>query len=52
MFTDWLSDYAFVKSKPRKLVSSLVACLLLFLKIYVLKIGAKMAEENIKTTEK
>ena len=29
----------FVKSKPRKLVSSLVGCLLLFLKIYVLKIG-------------
>ena len=29
----------FVKNKPRKLVSSLVGCLLLFLKIYVLKIG-------------
>ena len=41
----------FVKNKPRKLVSSLVGCLLLFLKIYVLKIG-EIAEENIKTTEK
>ena len=29
----------FVKNKPRKLVSSLVGCLLLFLNIYVLKIG-------------
>ena len=29
----------FVKNKPRKLVSSLVGCLLLFIKIYVLKIG-------------
>ena len=29
----------FVKNKPRKLVSSLVGCLLLFLKIYVPKIG-------------
>ena len=29
----------FVKNKPGKLVSSLVGCLLLFLKIYVLKIG-------------
>ena len=41
----------FVKNKPGKLVSSLVGCLLLFLKIYVLKIG-KIAEENIKATEK
>ena len=29
----------FVKYKPGKLVSSLFGCLLLFLKIYVLKIG-------------
>ena len=29
----------FVKNKQGKLVSSLVGCLLLFLKIYVLKIG-------------
>ena len=34
-------------------MSSLVRCLLLFLKIYVLKIGGKeIAEENIKATEK
>ena len=29
----------FVKNKPGKLVSLLVGCLLLFLKVYVLKIG-------------
>ena len=29
----------FVNNKPRKLVSSLVGCLLLFLKIFLLKIG-------------
>ena len=36
---DWLFAFAFSKNKPGKLVSSLVGCLLLFLKIYVLKIG-------------
>ena len=39
VLTDWLFAFAFVKNKPRKLVSSLVGCLLFFLKIYVLKIG-------------
>ena len=39
--------FAFVKNKPGKPVSSLVGSLLLFLKIYVLKI-----EQNIKATEK
>ena len=39
VLTDWLFAFAFVKNKPGKLVSSLVGCLLLFLKIYVLKIG-------------
>ena len=41
----------FVKSMPGKLLSSLVGCLLLFLKIFVLNIG-EIAEENIKATEK
>ena len=39
IITDWLFAFAFCKYKPGKLVSSLVSCLLLFLKIYVLKIG-------------
>ena len=35
----------FAKNMPGKLVSSLVGCLLLFLKIYVLKIGGNCREK-------
>ena len=38
----------FVKNKPRKLVSSLVGCFLLFLKIYVLKIGGKLPRKILR----